>query len=66
MKRILAAACAALALAAPRYAAFGADVVSKDIGDPEANTWVPGEWVTCGGDVVALDERPEGAPTQAK
>lgn len=43
-----------------------ADIVSCDIGDPEANTWKPGEWVTCGGEVIALDERPDDAPTKAK
>ena len=62
MKRILAAACAALAFAVPRCAAFGANLVSKDIGDPEANAWEAGQWVTCGGDVIVLDERPADAP----
>ena len=66
MKRILAAACAALAFAVPRCAAFGANLVSKDIGDPEANAWEAGQWVTCGGDVIVLDERPADAPTNAK
>ena len=66
MKRILAAACAAFAFAVPRYAAFGANLVSKDIGDPEANAWEAGQWVTCGGDVIVLDERPADAPTNAK
>ena len=66
MKRILAVACAALAFAVPRCAAFGANLVSKDIGDPEANAWEAGQWVTCGGDVIVLDERPADAPTNAK
>ena len=66
MKHVLAAVCAAFAFAVPRYAAFGANLVSKDIGDPEANAWEAGQWVTCGGDVIVLDERPADAPTNAK
>lgn len=66
MKHVLAAVCAALAFAVPRCAAFGANLVSKDIGDPEANAWEAGQWVTCGGDVIVLDERPADAPTNAK
>ena len=66
MKHVLAAVCAALAIVVPRYAASGANIVSKDIGDPEANKWEPGDWVTCGGDVIVLDERPSDAPTKAK
>ena len=66
MKHVLAAVCAALAFAVPRCAAFGANLVSKDIGDPEANVWEAGQWVTCGGDVIVLDERPADAPTNAK
>ena len=66
MKHVLAAVCAAFAFAVPRCAAFGANLVSKDIGDPEANAWEAGQWVTCGGDVIVLDERPADAPTNAK
>ena len=42
-----------------------ADLVSRDIGDPEMNAWEAGTWVTCGGDVITLDERPSDAPTKA-
>ena len=42
-----------------------ADLVSKDIGDPDMNAWKAGDWVTCGGEIVALDERPEGTPKNA-
>lgn len=47
---------------------FGTNVVSRDIGDPEMNAWEPGTWVTCGGSVSALDERPDDpeAPKDAK
>ena len=58
-KTLLAASLAALI-------ANGADVVSRDIGDPEMNSWEAGQWVTCGGEVVVLDERPADAPTKAK
>ena len=43
-----------------------AELVSRDIGDPEMNAWEAGTWVTCGGDVITLDERPSDAPTKAK
>ena len=43
-----------------------AELVSRDIGDPEMNAWEAGTWVTCGGEVIALDERPSDAPTKAK
>ena len=45
-----------------------ADVVSRDIGDPVLNTWKAGEWVTCGGEIIPLDERPSdpAAPKDAK
>lgn len=45
-----------------------ADVVSRDIGDPVLNAWKAGEWVTCGGEIVPLDERPSdpAAPKDAK
>ncbi|MBR0241252.1 MAG: hypothetical protein IJQ54_01860, partial [Kiritimatiellae bacterium] len=46
--------------------AVRADLVSRDIGDPEMNAWEAGTWVTCGGDVITLDERPSDAPTKAK
>lgn len=42
------------------------EIVSKDIGDPSLNVWKPGEWVTCGGEVIAIDERPADAPAGAK
>ena len=54
-----------LALCASSFACL-ADLVSKDIGDPGMNAWKPGEWVTCGGSVTALDERPSDAPKTAK
>ena len=41
-------------------------IVSKDIGDPDMNGWKAGDWVTCGGDFFALDERPSDAPKGAK
>ena len=41
-------------------------VVSKDIGDPEMNDWKAGDWVTVGGKIVTLDERPSAAKTNAK
>ena len=37
-------------------------IVSRNIGDPELNNWKVGDWVTVGGKVVALDERPECLP----
>ena len=40
-------------------ASAGSLIVSRNIGDPELNTWKPGDWVTVGGKVVALDERPD-------
>ena len=43
-----------------------AELVSRDIGDPEMNAWEAGTWVTCGGDVITLDERPSDAPTKAR
>ena len=43
-----------------------AELVSRDIGDPEMNAWEAGTWVTCGGDVITLDERPSDASTKAK
>jgi len=45
-----------------------ADVVSRDIGDPVLNVWKAGEWVTCGGEIIPLDERPSdpAAPKDAK
>ena len=30
---------------------LGTDIVSKDIGDPSANPWIVGQWVTVGGEV---------------
>ena len=54
------------AFAALSPLAVRADLVSRDIGDPEMNAWEPGTWVTCGGDVITLDERPADAPTKAK
>ena len=42
------------------------ELVSRDIGDPEMNAWEAGTWVTCGGEVITLDERPSDAPTKAK
>ena len=47
---------------------FGTNIVSRDIGDPEMNAWEPGAWVSCGGSVQALDERPDDpeAPKNAK
>lgn len=52
-------------------AAFGlfgqvAGLVSRDIGDPEMNRWEPGTWVTAGGDVLAIDDRPADGPKGAK
>ena len=47
------------------FAAY-AELVSRDIGDPEMNAWEAGTWVTCGGDVITLDERPSDASTKAK
>ena len=46
--------------------ALHADVVSRDIGDPSLNTWKEGDWVTCGGEILAIDERPAEAPSGAK
>lgn len=45
-----------------------ADVVSRDIGDPLMNAWKAGDWVTCGGEILPLDERPNdpAAPQGAK
>ena len=54
------------ALAAMASFATYAELVSRDIGDPEMNAWEAGTWVTCGGDVITLDERPSDAPTKAK
>jgi len=54
------------ALAAMASFATYAELVSRDIGDPEMNAWEAGTWVTCGGDVITLDERPSDAPTTAK
>ena len=41
-------------------------LVSKDIGDPDMNGWKAGDWVTCGGDVIALDERPAEGSKKSK
>ena len=54
------------AIAAMTSFATYAELVSRDIGDPEMNAWEAGTWVTCGGDVITLDERPSDAPTKAK
>lgn len=56
---------AALCAAGGIYAGEAA-LVSRDIGDPEMNRWEAGTWVTTGGDVIALDERPEGGNPGAK
>lgn len=45
---------------APRAA-----IVSRDIGDPEANRWEEGEWPTTAGEISILDERPD-APAAPK
>lgn len=61
-----------IAVAASAAAVFvftaDAEIVSRDIGDPELNAWRAGEWVTCGGEITALDERPDdpAAPKGAK
>jgi len=54
------------ALAAMASFVTYAELVSRDIGDPEMNAWEAGTWVTCGGDVITLDERPSDAQTKAK
>lgn len=54
------------ALAAMASFVAHAELVSRDIGDPEMNAWEAGTWVTCGGEVITLDERPSDAPTKAK
>ncbi len=57
-----------VAVAGVLHAQDTSPLVSRDIGDPTMNEWKPGEWVTCGGDVIALDERPSDpqAPRNAK
>lgn len=48
---------------------LGTDIVSKDIGDPSANPWVVGQWITVGGEVTILNEcpdNPEAPKTGAK
>ncbi len=61
-----------VAVAALSAAAFvftaDAEIVSRDIGNPELDAWRAGEWVTCGGEITALDERPDdpAAPKNAK
>ena len=39
--------------------ANGAEVVSRDIGDPEANLWEEGGWPTTPGEFQVLDARPD-------
>ena len=46
-------------------AAF-AELVSKDIGDPDMNGWKAGDWVTCGGEIISLGERPAGQSDKAQ
>ena len=48
---------------------INSDVVSKDIGDPTANPWVVGQWITVGGEVTSIDDvpsNPEAPKTGAK
>ena len=69
MKREPFASLLCAALLACGLSTTRADVVSHDIGDPEMNVWKPGDWVTCGGDVLTIDDRPApatGAPQNAK
>ena len=44
------------------------DLVSRDIGDPVVNAWKVGEWVTCGGEILPLADRPDdpAAPAGAQ
>ena len=37
---------------------INSDVVSKDIGDPSANIWKVGQWITVGGEISVLNECP--------
>ena len=63
MKKII-----ALSACIAAFGLFGqvAGLVSRDIGDPEMNRWEPGKWVTAGGDVLAIDDRPADGPKGAK
>ena len=48
---------------------INSDVVSKDIGDPTANPWSVGQWITVGGEVTSIDDvpsNPEAPKTGAK
>ncbi|MBR1921568.1 MAG: hypothetical protein IJ829_06155, partial [Kiritimatiellae bacterium] len=58
--------CLVFAASLAALAVHAGNIVSRDIGDPEMNAWEPGTWVTCGGDVIALDERPSEARSSAK
>ena len=41
-------------------------IVSRDLGDPTANTWKEYDWITASGSWSALDERAPGAPASGK
>ncbi|MBR1608685.1 MAG: hypothetical protein IJ678_03615 [Kiritimatiellae bacterium] len=54
--------------APPEAESAAAPLVSRDVGDPEANPWKEGDWVTTSGAIEAVDERPDDpeAPAGAK